>query len=348
MFFGSSNQIGVSIGSSSIKVAELKKSRNGYELTHFGMAPLPEGVIINREIMNPGLVVDVLRGLVSQLKIKGKDIVTSLSGAGVIIKRISLDPVPAKELEDALLWEAEQYIPFDINEVIFDYHVVNKSNAEGKMDVLLVAAKKQMVESYFAVLKEAGLQVKTCNVDVLAIQDVYERNYSDSENTVALADIGAVSTKFSICQAGAPAFTRDSAVGGRDLTTEIQRHLNISFEEAEILKVDGSGHGQVPQEVNDLIRVACENIAAEIKRSIDFYVASHHGAPLSYLLLAGGGSRLPELGKIVEDAIGIPVQILNPFQSVGYDESIFTTDYLNNVSAIAAIPMGLALRGFEK
>ena len=348
MFFGGSNQIGVSIGTSSVKIAEIKKSGKSYTMTHFGIAQLPEGAIINREILNHMAVTDALKSLVSQLKIKGKQVTLSLSGAAVIIKKILLAPTAAQELEDAILWEAEQYVPFDINEVIFDYQILNKNGPEGKMEILLVTVKKALLDSYMAVIKDAGLNPKIVNVDFFAIQDTFEANYPDDQMAVALVDIGAASTKFSICIGGVPVYTRDAAIGGRDLTSEIQRHLNLTYQEAEILKIDGNTQGQLPQEVSDLMHVAAENIAGEIKRSIDFYVASNTGNTVNYVLLSGGCSRLPNLAKAVEDALGLPVQLLNPFANVGYDSKIFSADYLDAISSMAAVPVGLALRGFAK
>lgn len=348
MFFGGSTQIGVSIGTSSVKIAELKKSGKGYVLTHFGVAQIPEGAIVNREILNHMAVVDAVKGLVAQLKLKGKQVVTSLSGAAVIIKKIFLEPTPASELEDAILWEAEQYIPFDINEVVFDYHLINKSGPEGKMEIVLVAVKRAIIDSYTAVLKDAGLSARIVDCDLFALQNAFESNYQVEQGTMALVDVGAASTKFAICTGGVPVYTRDSAVGGKDLTSEIQRHLNLNYQEAEILKIDGASQGQLPQEVADLMHVASENIAAEIKRSVDFYVASNVGNSVSYLMLAGGASRLPNLSKTLEDSLGVPVQLLNPFNTIGADPKLFTQDYLNVISGLAGVPVGLALRGFAK
>ncbi len=346
-WFGPSTQIGVNIGTSSVKIAELKKSGKSYQLVHFGIAQLPDEAIVNREIVNHMAVVDTIRGLVSQLKIKGQSITTSLSGPAVIVKKLLLEQTPINELEDAILWEAEQYIPFDINEVVFDYQILNKSGPEGKMEVLLVACKRSMVDNYVAVLKDAGLNISCVDVDHFALQNTFELNYPP-ETPAALVDIGASSLKLVICAGGVPLFSRDSAVGGKTLTTEIQRHLNLSYQEAEILKIDGNTQGQLPQEVTDLTHVMAENFASEIKRSLDFFIASNLGTTVSYILLGGGSSRLPQLPKLVEDACGLPTQVLNPFQKISYDSKIFNEDYIQGIAGTASIPIGLALRGFAK
>lgn len=344
--FGATTQIGVSIGSSSVKIAELKKmGKKGYSLVHFGVAQLPDEAISNREIVNHMAVVDALKGLVSQLKLKGKGVVTSLSGASVIVKKILLEQTPKKELDDAILWEAEQYVPFDMNQVALDYQVMNKNGPEGKMEIMLVACKRAIIDSYKAVLKDAGLNTRIIDIDVFALQNSFESNYP-ADQPVALVDLGASSLKLSICVNGQPIFTRDSAVGGRLLTSEIQKHLNVSYQEAELLKIDGNSQGQVPQEVADLMHVTSENFASEVKRSIDFYTASNTGTPISKVLLAGGSCRLPSLPKLIEDAVGTSVELMNPFANISYDSKIFTQDYINAVSSIAAVPVGLALRGF--
>jgi type IV pilus assembly protein PilM len=343
--FGAATHIGVSIGTSCVKIAELKKSGKTYSLVHFGVAQLPDEAISGREIVNHMAVVDAIKGLVGQLKMKGKVVVTSLSGASVIVKKLLLEQTAQKELDDAVLWEAEQYVPFDINEVAYDFQVLNKNGPEGKMEIMLVACKRATIESYKAVLKDAGLNANIVDIDMFALQNAFELNYPP-ENPAALVDIGAATTKLAICANGQPVFTRESAVGGRSLTVEIQKHLNLSYSEAELLKIDGNAQGQVPQEVADLMHVMAENAAAEIKRSMDFYSASNSGSPVTYVLLAGGSARLPNLTKLVEDAVGLPVQLLNPFNNITYDSKIFTQDYINAISSMAAVPVGLAIRGF--
>jgi type IV pilus assembly protein PilM len=343
--FGSPTQIGVSIGSSSIKIAEIKKAGKGYSLVHFGIAQLPDEAVVNREIVNHMAVVDALRGLVSQLKLKGRNAVTGLSGASVIVKRIQLDPTPMRELDDAIRWEAEQYVPFDINELAYDFQVLNKDGANGKMEIMLVASKNAIVESYKAVLKDAGLETAVVDVDLFAVENTYEANYP-SGATAALVDIGSAGFKLGVVTDGQLTFLRDAAVGGRTLTAEIQKHLNLSYQEAELLKIDGGAGGQLPQEVTDFMHVMAENLASEIKRSLDFYAASNTAAPVSYVLLAGGSCRLPGLAQVVENQVGLPTQILNPFANIKYDSAAFTQEYLDAVSSVAVVPIGLALRGF--
>lgn len=340
---GGETAVGLSIGTSSIKIVELKRAGNAWRLLHFGVAQLPDEVVVNREIVNPIAVTDAMRTLASQIKLKTKNVCTSLSGTSMIIKRMQLDVPNIKELQDQVFWEAEQYLPFDVSEVVMDYQLLSRSK-DSKADVLLIAVKKSTLESYMQTVEDAGLKPSVVDADYFALQNLFEANYPASPSeAVALIDIGASSLKLVIVQNGIPIFTKDSALGGRNLTAEIQRHLNLPFADAEALKLSGPG-AAVPQEVLDLTQVANENFATEIKRSLDFYDASSTGAPVGYVLLSGGAAKQNGLSKMVEDISGKPTQIINPFNSVTYDPAIFTPDYIAQIGAIAAVPIGLAIR----
>jgi type IV pilus assembly protein PilM len=340
---GGDTAVGLSIGSSSIKLVELKKSGKAWKLLHFGMVQLPEEAIVNREITNSIAVVDSLRNLISQMKLKSKNVCTSLSGTSLIIKRMQLEVPNLRDLQDQVFWEAEQYIPFDISEVVMDYHILNRSK-DAKTDVLLVAAKKSMLDSYTSCISEVNLKPKIVDIDYFAAQNAFETNYQPNPSeAVVVLDVGAGSSKFVVVQGGIPVFTKDSSLGGKTLTQEIQKHLNLSFVDAETLKISGQ-NGGMPQEVSELMNVTAENLGTEVKRTLDFYNASSSGAPVSYILLTGGGSKIPGLSKIVEDSSGLPTQMLNPFNSITYDPAVFSQDYISSIAAVSAIPIGLAIR----
>ena len=226
--------IGLSIGSTSVKLVELKKSKNGWSLLHFGMIQLPEDVIVNREIINNIAVSDSIKTLVQQLKLKSKNVCTSLSGTSMIIKRMSLDVQHKSELKEQVFWEAEQYLPFDISEVVMDFHVLS-NRKEVKTDVLLVAVKTSVLDSYVNTVEDAGLKAKVIDADFFALQHLFEVSYPahaanqpGASESVALVDIGGCAIKISIVQSGVPVFTKDSSLGGKNLTTEIQKQLNLS------------------------------------------------------------------------------------------------------------------------
>ncbi len=334
--------VGLSIGSSSIKLVELKREGKAWKLIHFGIVQLPEDAIVNREIMNPIVVVDSIKTLTNQIKLKTKNVCTSLSGTSLIIKRMTLEVPNMRELQDQVFWEAEQYLPFDVSEVVMDFQVLSRKGHE--TDVLLIAVKKNVLESYMGCIEDSGLKAKIVDVDFFALQNLYEANYPTSpEDAVALVDIGASSLKLVVVSGGVPVFTKDSAMGGRNLTAEIQKHLNISYADAELLKVGGHNNG-MPQEVSELMHIMGENFAMEIKRALDFYNASSSGAPVSQVLLAGGTSKMPGLIRIIEENVGLPTSLMNPFNGRSYDPEIFTQEYIAAIAPIASIPIGLALR----
>ena len=345
-FGGGASPIGLNIASSNIKIAELKKSGKQWKLVKFSMAPLPEEAVVNREIINPIVVSDTIKNISNSIKLSSKNTCVGLGGAALIIKRMTVEVPNAKDIQDAVFWEAEQYLPFDASEVSMDYHTVSRSK-EGKTDVIFVAAKLSIVDSYSQVIEGGGLKAKVLDSEFFALQNAFEVNYpSIPGQAVALVDIGATSIKILVIQDGIPIYTKDAAIGGRTLTTEIQKQLNLSYADAEALKV-GSAPGNLPQEVSELMVSVGDTFAVEIKRALDFYNASSSGAPIAFVLVTGGGSKIPDITRIIEEKCGIPTQQFNPFNQVGYDEKLFTPDYIQSISPFVAVPMGLALRGGE-
>jgi type IV pilus assembly protein PilM len=345
---GGGTVIGLSIGTSSIKLVELKRSGKSWKLLHFGIVQLGEDTIINREIINQISVVDSIKQLLGQLKLSTKQVCTSLSGTSLIIKRMQVEVPNVRELQEAVFWEAEQYLPFDPSEVVMDYHMLSRAK-DNKTDVLLVAVKKAVLDTYMACVEDAGLQPKIVDVDFFALQNLFEINYpANPSEAVAVVDLGASSLKLVVVHDGVPVYTKDAAIGGRMLTAEIQKSLGLNYNDAESLKTAPGGSASMPQEVSDLMHIMAENIAGEIKRSLDFYNASSTGAPVSYVLLTGGSAKIENISKMVEDMVGLPTQLLNPFSAITCDPSVFTPDYLNAIAPIAAVPIGLALRAGSK
>lgn len=340
---GGQNLLGLSIGTSSIKAVELTKKGNAWAISNFGMIQLPEDAIVDREVVNSVAVVENIKTLISQAKIKTKTVCLSLTGSSIIIKRLQVESASDKELQEAVFWEAEQYIPFDISDCILDFHKIGKT-ADGKYDVLLVAAKRSSLEAYMACVEQAGLQPKVVDIDYFALHNLFEANYPSAQSGAAcIVDIGASSTKIIISSKGVTVFNKDVGMGGKTLTTEIQKQMGVGFEDAEMLK-QGAGNEGAPQQVSELMAIMSENLGDEIKRTIDFYAASASDAPITLVLLSGGGAKIPGLLQVVEQRTGLPTQMINPFQSVGYDEKKINPDFLNEIAPIAAIPVGLALR----
>ena len=333
-----------------VKIVQLKETKKGYRLVNFGMVAIPSEAIVDGALMNSTAIVEVIKELLASTKIKAKDVALGLSGHSVIIKKISLPVMTPEELEESIHWEAEQYIPFDINDVNMDATILNPQSAvQGQMDVLLVAAKKEMINDYTAVVAEAGLNPVVVDVDVFALQNMFECNYEVPANeTIVLCNIGAGTVNLNILANGISAFTRDISMGGNQFTEEIQKQLNVSFEEAEALKIGGGNTNDadsvVPQEVERVIQSVSANMAAELQRSIDFYTATTADSHIARVYLSGGTAKIPTLLRVLENRLGIPVELMNPFRNVEVDRSQFDPDYIQDIAPIAGISVGLGVR----
>lgn len=341
------NLVGLDIGSSSIKVCQLLETKKGYQLQSFGMIPLPPETIVDGAVLNGPAVVDAIKELMASQKIKQKDVAISVSGYSVILRKISLPSMPRQELEENIQWEAEQYIPFDINDVYIDVAILKENNDQGQMDVLLVAAKREMINEYINVVREAGLNVSVVDVDSFAVQNAYEANYeSFSSETAALINVGSSVVNINVVQNGVSGFTRDIAQGGNQFTDDIQKQLNVSYDEAEALKIGGTGESDavVPQEVERILQQVSEAIANDIQRSLDFFSSTSADANINKIYLSGGCGKIAALSRAIENKTGVPVELLDPFRKININVKGLDANFLRNQASLAAVSIGLALR----
>ncbi|NVJ06978.1 type IV pilus assembly protein PilM [Myxococcus sp. AM001] len=346
--------LGLDIGSTSIKMILLKEQRKRgeviYALQSFGMKPLPPEAIVDGALMNSTAIVQAVQDLMSELKVKGKDVAIGVSGHSVIIKKIQMPRMSQDELEESIQWEAEQYIPFDVKDVNIDTQILDGggNDATGQMDVLLVAAKKDMINDYTTVVSEAGLAPVVVDVDAFAVQNMFSVNYDvPDRETVVLINAGASVVNINIISNGATVFTRDVTIGGNQFTEEIQKQLNVSYEEAEALKIGGNGvdaDAVVPQDVERVLSSVAEQVAGEIQRSLDFYAGTAADSNFSKVYLSGGTAKIPALFKTIEARTGVPVEILNPFRKIEVDNRKFDPAFIMDVAPMAAVAVGLALR----
>ncbi|MBX2811172.1 MAG: pilus assembly protein PilM [Myxococcales bacterium] len=342
--------VGLDIGSGSIKLTHLKTTRGGnYQLQAFGMVQLPPEAIVDGALMNSTAVVDGIQELFASQKLKAKDVATSVSGHSVIIKKINLPQMTPEELDESIQWEAEQYIPFDINDVNIDVQILNSESTQaGQMDVLLVAAKKDMVNDYTEVIASAGLNPVVVDIDAFAVQNQFEINYEVSRSeTVVLVNVGASVTNINVIANSVSTFTRDISIGGGQFTDAVQKSLNVSYDEAEALKLGGGNNDAdavVPREVERVLHTESETIANEIQRSLDFYAATSADSHIARIFLSGGSAKIPALVKTIEGRTGVPVEIINPFRNIDIGNGRFDTEYLQQIAPMAAVSVGLALR----
>lgn len=339
------NLVGVDIGSSSIKVVEMKEKRGGgRSLLRFGYHPLPSETFVDGHVMNSGAVVEGLQKLFH--KVKRRDVALRVSGHSVIIKKITMPQMTTAELEEQITWEAEQHIPFNLAEVEIDWNVLNERPDQGQMDVLLVAAKREEINDLKALAVEAKLRPKVVDLDAFTVQNAFEAGYGmpPREQTIVLIHVGASLTTLNILAEGTTSFTRDMANGGNQITEEIQRSLGISAEEAEAYKCGGDGRGLVPREVPEIIDQVVEQLAGEIQRSLDFYLATSGGGEVSRVLVSGGTANIRALLDAIERRCRVPVERLDPLRVAQPEGKRIDAALLQVRASQATVAFGLALR----
>ena len=336
--------IGIDIGSSSVKVVQLKDNKGSLQLLNVGIFPLPPEAIVDNTLMDSSSIADAIKKLVASLGIKVKDVVCSISGNSVIIRKIVLPVMPQEELEDQISWEAEQYIPFDINDVNMDFQILSPdSNDPSKMNVLLVASKKDIINDYVAVFSDAGMLLSVVDVDSFAVQNAFEANYDySSEDILALVNIGASVMNINVIKNGITLFTRDVQMGGNLYTEEIQKQIGLSSEDAENGKL--LAHESTNEPLRNVIFKVNETITQEIRRSLDFYNSTANEDRISSIYVSGGCSKVLNLIETISGKVGLPVEKLNPFAKLQYNEKDFDPEYLQEIGPFMAVPVGLAIR----
>jgi len=345
--------IGLDIGSSAIKLVQLKLGRRGIALVNFGIEPVPPRSIVDGVVMNHSAVVDAIRNLARRIHLRGKGMALAISGNAVIIKRITIPAMDVSSLQEQMEWEVRQNIPFSREDVVVDHEVLVQQTPQGQMEVLLVAAKRDVVGQYTQVVRDAGLSPLVVDAAAFPLQNAVEGGigYAPGE-TVAIINVGASYSTLSIVTNGMPSFNRDIGAGGNTYTQAIQQRLAVSTDGAEAYKVGGAiaaagagaGADVVPQEVHRILAQVSEQVAETFQRSLDFYMNDAVDTQLSRIYLAGGSALVPQLPKAVQDRSRIPVEILDPFVRVEVDARRFDVDYLRANAPVAAIAFGLALR----
>jgi type IV pilus assembly protein PilM len=338
--------VGLDIGSSSIKLVELKQGKKGYRLQNLAVSPLPPEAIVDGALMDSVTIIDAIKDLIGQAKTKTKSAVTSVSGHSVIVKKISLPFMTEAELEESIQWESERYIPFDINDVNIDFQILG-SDAENPdvMEVILVAAKKDIINDYVSVIMEAGLNPVIVDVDAFALENMLAINYDlEKGESVAIANVGASITSINILKNNVSAFTRDIFRGGNQVTEEIQRQLHADFDEAEKIKVGSKMDGVSQPVIQNVLKEASESLAIEIGNSLDFFQSAGTYEKIGKLYLSGGGSKIKDFDILLQQQIGIPVEMINPFKQIEFSEKHFDFEYMREIGPAMAVGVGLASR----
>ncbi|MGL1930522.1 MAG: pilus assembly protein PilM [Desulfotalea sp.] len=344
-FFSSHDLVvGIDIGSHAVKICQLKKAGDDYSVVALGSALLPEDAVDDGTLNSPEEVSNIIATLLKNLKIRNKKIGFSISGYSVIVKKINLQAMEDKLLEDYIMAEAEQYIPFDREDVYLDYQDLKTNETpEGRTDVMLVAAKKDVVQEYLTMFDDLGLIPVLVDIDGFAFENSFEHSSTDSSN-VAMVDIGASKISINILSEGLSVVARDVVLGSRQITEQIQDLLDLEFEEAELIKLGGKQPEEGNFEIQKIFSKSCTQWVLEIKKSIDLYHANYKKSPLAKIILGGGGAKVTSFAEFLNEETGIKVELCSPFNNISFDEKKIDPEYIKDISPEMAIATGIALR----
>jgi type IV pilus assembly protein PilM len=342
LFRRNATTVGLDIGSGLIKLVAISHASGGPVLTKVAFAAVPSDAIVDGEVMDPGIVTESIKGLLASAGLKTKKIVTAVGGRDVIIKKIAMDRMKETEAREVIRWEAEQHVPFDMDNVEIDFQILDPEGDGLQMTVLLVAAKRELVEHKVSLLADAGLQPSVIDVDAFALHNAFEINYPEAmRGVVGLVNIGHETTNINILDEGVPVLTRDIPIGTRRFKEDLQRERGLSADEADRL-LQG---GEESSALDPLLESRGEELAVGIERAAAFLQsASRSAGGISRIFTTGGGARIPRLNKVLSDRLRIPVQLANPIEKLQVADGVFDAHSVDEVAPLLMLPIGLALR----
>jgi type IV pilus assembly protein PilM len=346
--FGTGNGfVALDIGSSSIKMVESSIEKNRYQLLNLGIVQVPPKAIQNNMIVDHRSVVEAIRRLLQEHNVKAKNVISAVPGRAAIMKKVQMPRQEENELEANVEFEANSVIPENLENVNLDYQVLNLAEGGSKMDVMLVAVKKEIVNSYTDVIEQAGLTPAVMDVDYFAMENMYEASYTSEKisGVVGLIHTGAHYTSITLLQNGISTFTGDLPIGGEEFTDGLRRELNVSNEAAEKAKVTGQLEGGKRVDLKALLKPTAENVIEEIRRTVSLYgaVGSEDGDGLKHIYLSGGTAKIPGFDVLLGERMGVPVSLAEPFRGFILNKSIDRT-YLADVAPLFAVAAGLSIR----
>ncbi|MCK4234109.1 type IV pilus assembly protein PilM [candidate division WOR-3 bacterium] len=344
MFGKKKSVVGLDIGSSQIKVVESTGYPKATKILTVGIAPLLPDAIVDGEVMDREVVIDTIKTLFEKYKIQARDVATSISGRGVIVKKIKMDKMKRAEVSEQIRWEAEQYVPFDIDNVSLAFEIVNPDTGGGQMEVLLVAAKSEVVNSYVSLIKEIGLNPVVLDISAFAIQNIYDFNYPVLPNKlISLISIGAEITNISFIINNINHFTRDVFSATNSCSQKIQREMGLNRAQAEQLIRGEAVEGVTPEDVDKYFQEFAEEVALGIDKVIPFLPGEKE--KIDRIVLCGGGALIRGLVDYLKDRFDTEVIVVNALQNIKYDTAIFEEERAEKISPVIAEAVGLSLRG---
>ena len=336
---------GLDIGSSCIKAVQLREKRGGYELEFFETVQLPPELIVDGSIIDSIRLAEALKQLIKKARIRTRNVAIGLAGhASVIIKRISLPEMSEEELEESIKFEAEQYVPFDIEDVNVDFQILGPKEEPGQMDVMLAAVKKDVVNEYVSVVREAGLSPVVVDVDAFALGNMYEINYDiEPGRNIALVNVGARTITLNVVKNGISVFTRDSAMGVSAVTEALQKEFHLPYEASEKLQRGEPAGDASPEGALEVMLRSYDDIAGEVARSLEYFHETNAHEEAGSVILSGGGALMKDFPRVLAEKTGLMVGLAEPFRNISLPKRFDNAETLE-MAPIAAIAVGLALR----
>ncbi len=333
--------VGLDIGSGFVKVVEVDHSGGQPEVKRVAMRPLLPDAIVEGEIMDYGLVASTVAALFEEMELKGCEVITAVGGHDVIIKKIEMDRMKQADAREVIRWEAEQHVPFDIKSVELDFQVLNPEGEGPRMEVLLVAAKRELVDHKVGLLVEAGLTPTVIDVDAFALHNAFEHNYPEAmTGIVALVNIGHEVTNVNLLERGVPILTREIPFGSRKIREDLQRERHLTAEEAEDVVQGRMGL----EGLETFVQTSADEVAVGIERAAAFLMTRQSGDGLGQIYLSGGGARIPGMTETLSHRMGVETRLVNPFERVPVDPRAGGSIRLEEAAPMFLLPLGLALR----
>lgn len=341
--------VGIDIGFSSVKLAELEKSGDTLRLVNYIAKPLPQFCLVEDEVQDEEALIEAITQGLDELNMSDKNVTIGLWGPNTVVRKLQVAGGTHEEIEDQVYWESEQYLPFAIEECSLDFFEVGE-NIGGGVDVIVAAAKNNVLFSFKDIAEKAGGLVKFVDVVPVALSNLFEISMQDEIDEAEqgsswlLLDIGAQKAECVIYKDEMPVFTKSIQIGGSMITEEIQRQLGVNFEEAEDLKVTVDESGNLPEEVAGIVNDINQTFYDEIKKTVDFYINSTSDDSLVACYATGGTVQIPGLLEGITEALGIDVSVINPFRALEYDEDKFDEEILSEIAYKGVVALGLAMR----
>ena len=349
LFRRNKSLIGLDIGSSAVKAIELKPEGKGHRVAAIAVEPVPADSIVDGAIIDAAAVASTVRRLFARKQFRGKEVAASLSGSSVIVKKISVSHMSDEELSASIYWEAEQYIPFDIRDVNLDYEISELEGAaigaaNGAMDVLLVAAKKDKIADYTSVITQAGRVPAIVDVDAFALQNAYEANYGfEPGRVVVLLNAGASAINVNIVAGTQSVFARDVSMGGNAFTEAVEKELSLPFEMAEELKKGTHADTALYDDAKPVLKAMIDSALLEVEKTFDFFKATAEREQIDRIVVSGGASRVEGFVEALEERFDTTVERFNPFRQIVFDSKRLGAS-VEDMAPVAAVAVGLALR----